>query len=54
LKAIEDGKYGHYQKCERDEVVVKSYLLREDDTAVEPVKIINLCSNRTAKARTWR
>lgn len=40
LKAIEDGKYRHNQKSERDEVVVKSYFLCEDDAAVESVCII--------------
>ena len=39
LEAIKNGKYGHNQKCERDEVVIESYSLRENNTAVESVKI---------------
>jgi hypothetical protein len=39
LKAIEYGKYGHNQKCESDEVVIKSHLLRENNAAVESVKV---------------
>lgn len=40
LKAIEYGKYGHNQKCERDEVVIESYLPRKNDTAVESIGIV--------------
>ena len=40
LKAIEYGKDSYNQKRKRDEVVIKSHLLREKSAAVESVNII--------------
>lgn len=54
LKAIEYGKDSYNQKRKRDEVVIKSYLLRKNDTAVESVNIIGLYSDRMQKTRTSR
>ena len=47
LKAIEYGKDSYNQKRKRDEVVIKSYLLRKNDTAVESVNSIRLYPDRT-------
>jgi len=54
LKAIEYGKYSHDQKCESDEVVIESHLLRENNAAVESVNVMKGCSDGTKEIHTSR
>lgn len=54
LEAIEDGKYSQNQKRKRNEVVIETDFLCEDDAAIESVDIIRWCYNSMKKAHTSR